>query len=279
MNDVISTERGFGPYLWLIGLFSMMFGAVSFVILSGGGDVFRSSVLVAEVKVEAMALPAAFQLNADEIASDLSERLQRRAVEDFALRTLLGADGQQQLADIAVPRLLNAAVIRRMIQDIPSLGTVTAVGGYHSYVSLIVTNHGDATLSDVALSAPDAARAETTDGTALRIVSPQRNVDVVNLGNLEPGAQIEARVWFERGRDELLQQREAFLIAAGEVRRGQVNFRGTGRDWFGADLEVTPWARWLVGAVVLALSVVGLVGVLLSAYSFFDARRRQVARH
>lgn len=274
MNDIVSTEQGFGPYLLMAGLLSLVCGAVSFVVLSGEGQLFKSSPLVAEVQVEAMAMPAAFRLDAEEIATDLSERLQRRATEDFALRTLLGSNGQQQVSDIVIPRLLNVGVIRRMIQEIPSLDTVTAVSSYQSHVSLQVNNTGDTPLTDVAFSAPGAVRAEKADGSELRIVTPDRDVDVVNLGNLEPGGETNVRIWFENPPEEILSQLDNFLLAARNVRSGQVNFRGTGREWFGADLEVNPWGRWLVGAVVLSLSVGGFISLLFSAQAWLAARRR-----
>lgn len=274
MNDVISTERGYGPYLWLVGLLALICGAVSLLVLAGGGGLFRTSPLVAEVQIEAMALPSAFQLDAEEIATDLSERMQRRATEDFALRTLLGSNGQQQVSDIVIPRLLNVGVIRRMIQDIPSLDTVTAVSSYQSFASISVTNLGEAALTDVALSMPGAVRAELSDGTDVDIVSPDRGVDVVNLGTLEPQDRLLARVWFEDAPQDMLVRRGEFLLAAKSVRSGEVLFRGTGSDWFGADLEVTPWGRWLVGALAFSLFVGGFVSLVFSARAALDARHR-----
>lgn len=278
MNDVVSTERGFGPYLLMAGLLSLACGVLSFVLLSGGGHLFKLSPLVAEVQVEAMAMPAAFRLDAEEIATDLSERLQRRATEDFALRTLLGSNGQQQVSEIVIPRLLNAGVIRRMIQEIPSLEAVTAVSSYKSYIALQVNNTGDIPLTDVAFSAPGAVRAEKSDGSDLPIVTPDRDVDVVNLGNLEPGGEVNVRIWFENLPEDILLQRDNFLLAARNVRSGQINFRGTGREWFGADLEVTPWGRWLVGAVVLSLGLGGFISLLFSAQAWLAARRRTLSK-
>lgn len=222
--------------------------------------------LVAEIEVQDFALPSKFSMNPNEISDELSAELQRRANSDTALRFLLGGDGQQQVAEVVVPRLLNSGVISRMFGNMESLGTVMEVTEFHGMVTGNIRNDGDKVLRDVALTLPGALKAETADGTAVDVVEPRDDLAAVNFGDLEAGAVRSFTVWLDRPARDLTAAPQFVRTGAQEGVDGLVEMRGD-RGWFGSGLEVAPWARWLVAGLLTLMAVLSFTGFAMSLFA------------
>ena len=222
-------------------------------------------------------LPASFELDPAEISEELSGILATRAQEDYAIRTLLGTEGQTQMADVVVPRLLNAGVIRRLIEDIDGLRTVISVAEYNALVTGQLENRSDLPMEDVALILPGAVLAESVDGQRFTISEPDLDLQSIEFGPLEPGQTIRFNVWFNTVPDPTsLEFFRQVRVGASKGIDGSVSFHGH-QDWFGQLLEVVPWARWIVGTI-LSLSLLGSTAAL--GYHFLGLfrpkKRRQI---
>lgn len=232
--------------------------------------------LVAEIRVQDFDLPANFSMDPNEVSDELSAQLQRRATSDAALRFLLGGEGQQQVAEVVVPRLLNAGVIRRMISEMDTLGTVLEATEFHGLVTGHIRNDGDTPLAEVALTLPGALRAEVNDGTVLDIAEPREDLSVVNFGTLEAGDDVPFMVWLDRPASTLAALPQ-FVRTGSRGSDGVVEMRGN-ENWFGADLEVAPWARWLIAGLLTLGTVLAFVALAMSVLvGRKDQPRRQQA--
>lgn len=248
----------------LLMLIVCLASAVALAAFSGTrlSDLWRPN-LVARVEVQNFALPARFSLDPVEIADELSAELQTRAIRDTALRLLLGNNGQQQVADVVVPRLLNPGVIRRMFEDMESLGTVIGVTEFQGLITGTIRNDGETALNDVALTLPGALKAELSDGTNLDIAAPTDDLNAVGFGTLEAGASHQFLVWLDRPALEVANRPEFVRTGASGGYDGVVELRG-GSDWFGAELEVAPWARWLIAGLLALVAVISFVALAMS---------------
>jgi len=232
--------------------------------------------LQANLESQIFSLPADFELDPEEISDELSGILADRAQEDYAIRTLLGTEGQTQMADVVVPRLLNAGVIRRLIEDIDGLHTVISVSEYNALVTGQLENRSDLPMEDVALILPGAILAESVDGQRFPISEPDPDLQSIEFGPLEPGQTVHFNVWFNIVPDPASPEfaGQVRLGASGGI-DGNVSFHGL-QDWFGQLLEVVPWARWIVGTI-LSFSLLGSAAAL--GYQFlglFRPKRRQI---
>lgn len=217
--------------------------------------------LQARLEFQNFKLPASFDLDPAEISDQLSAELSLRAQQDFAIRTLLGTEGQTKVADLVVPRLLNASVIRRLIEDVESLGTVISVAEYKGLVVGQVSNLSDVPMEDVALILPGAVYAESVDGQNLAISEPDTGLQSVEFGTLEPGTTLNFDVWFNAAPDPTADGfGNRLRLGASQGVDGNVSIYGN-HDWFGRSLEVVSWARWTVAAII-ALAFVGAVASL-----------------
>lgn len=206
--------------------------------------------LSAEVTLHPFVLPADFGLDADAVATALVAELQDRLAVDIALRMLLEEEDNAIMADVVLPRLINAGVFRRIFAGLPGIGSITALAEVRTVARVTLRNDTENPLTDVALLVPGLLRGE--GGT----ITPATDAPgSVTLPALAPGATADLTLWLSTDRPEIR------LGAAGAL-RGDVRTYGALTGWRGADLQVIGWARWLVAgllALALATAAAGLV--------------------
>jgi hypothetical protein len=259
------------PVLTAALILAASIGALA--VLGGWAGRAYGEALSADVRLQDFRLPADFRLDPDEIAADLSVRLAERAERDVAMRLLFGEENQARLREVALPRLLNAGVIRRMTQETAALGTVLAVAGYRGLATVTVTNHAPLPQPDTAMTMPGALRAETADGERLDLRAPAGEVPAVRVGTLAPGETRTLFVWLEAVPDAAAARTLIRIGAAGGL-DGRIDLHAPGRNWFGADLELFPWARWLVAGVLAAIAALAAAALLLIAAEGLRPARR-----
>ncbi len=221
-----------------------------------GYKLFPEPDLQAQLEFQNFRLPSGFDLDPEEISGELSAELSARAQQDFAIRTLLGTDGQSKVADLVVPRLLNTSVIRRLIADVDSLGTVLSVAEYKGLVIGQVRNSGDSPMEDVALILPGAVLAESVEGQGLAVSAPEPELQSIEFGTLAAGETVNFNVWFNVVPDPSSPEfANSVRLGAARGIDGNVAIFGH-HDWFGRSLEVVSWARWTTAAI-LGLALIG----------------------
>ncbi|WP_298493597.1 hypothetical protein [uncultured Maritimibacter sp.] len=229
-------------------------------VLTGRWDALRCVPLTGQLVLNDIAVPADYAIDPVVVADELVARMQKRSEADLALNILLGENGNELLRDRAIPRLVNAGVVRRMIDEMDGLGTVISFGDYHAFGRLRVTNRGEVPLTSVAMVMPEIARAEVA-GERLAVRTHDNGLFSVTLDALDPGETTEVAVWFTQGPEALLSQEAHFGLGAMGAMRGELHvFRPT-TGWNGAELQVRPWARWIVAGVLTAVCVAALAAL------------------
>lgn len=242
------------------------------LVLFGDWDRFAGRTLYARVLVHPVKVTSNFEIDANQISDELVRRMQRRAETDAALRIMLRADVNKLLRERAIPRLLNAGVLRRMIAETEGLGAVIAFAQYGSWADITVRNSGVMPLEDVAMTIPHAARVEATDDKVLDIQTSVGGLAAVRLGDIAADAEIELSVWFDQGAAEISARATEFRLGADGGVRGWVNFYDPDRAWNGADLEIKPWARWLTAGVLAFVASAAFACVVLIIIGLFRSR-------
>ncbi|OZA00263.1 MAG: hypothetical protein B7Y02_18660, partial [Rhodobacterales bacterium 17-64-5] len=204
-----------------------------------------SADLTAEVHLSDYPLPRGFGLEPQVVADFMVVELTKRGTDDIALRLALGPDGQRELVDIAIPRLVNSVVVRDMITNIKPLANVLSVGAFRISGRVVVKNAGDAR-SDVALTLPGAVLVEAESGTA-EISTTSTGLTALNLGDMTAGEVRVLRVWL----GEAAVQAGAgignqVLLGDGQGTKGRVWLYGLGTSRQGADLQAMPMPRWVI---------------------------------
>ena len=241
-------------------------------VLTGRWDALRGVPLTGQIVLGDLAVPADYAIDPVVVADELVARMQKRSEADLALNILLGDNGNELLRDRAIPRLVNAGVVRRMIDEMDGLGTVIAFADYHAFGRVRVTNRGDETLSTVAVVMPEIARAEFA-GQRLDVRGHDNGLFSVTLDALAPGETAEIAVWFTQSPEALLAQEAHFGLGAMGAMRGELHvFRPT-TGWNGAELQVRPWARWIVAGVLTAVCVAALAALGLLVIGAIRGRR------
>ena len=217
--------------------------------------------LSVEVHLSDYPLPQGFGLEPQVVADFLVAELTKRGTDDIALRLALGVEGQKRLVEIAIPRLVNSAVVRDMIANIQPLANVLSVGEFRMSARVVVQNRG-AARSDVALTLPGAVLVEAETGTA-EIETTSTGLTALNLGEMAAGEVRVLRVWLGEaaaGAGAGIGKQVLLGDAAGTA--GRVWIYGQGAAWQGADLQAMPVARWVIGGV-LVLAFIGSVLTML----------------
>lgn len=260
---------------FVLAAFSLAFGAFCMaallVILGGWGRIVGPD-LKARVQVHEVKVPSGYEIDPNRISDELVRRMQRRSEVDMALRVLLGDEGNALLRERAVPRLLNAGVLRRMIDEVDGLGTVIAFAGYKAWSEITVTNSGALLLEDVAITLPHATHAETAGGGVIELSKHDRDLNSTTLGQLKPGQSMTLLVWFDQPPEQVMVRSSDIRIGAAGGVRGRSLVYDPDHAWNGADLEVEPWARWLVAAVLAVISCACLAALTLVVVSLFRGR-------
>ena len=232
------------------------------LVVFGGWDRLVAPPLTARVLLHEVKVPSAFSLDDRRISDELVRRMKRRAETDAALRIMLGEDGNKMLRDRAIPRLLNAGVIRRMIAEMDGLGAVIAFAGYGSWGEIRITNSGDEPMNDVAITVPNTERAEL-NGSLIEITSHERGLKSVSLGQLTPGQSVALAVWFTESATAISERAGDFRLGADGGARGLVTLYDPQRNWNGANLEIQSWARWLIAGVLAFVATTALAVLMM----------------
>ncbi|MBV7407713.1 hypothetical protein [Maritimibacter sp. DP1N21-5] len=241
-------------------------------VLTGRWDALRGVPLTGQIVLNDIAVPADYVIDPLVISDELVARMQKRSEADLALNILLGENGNELLRDRAIPRLVNAGVVRRMLDEMEGLGTVIAFGDYHAFGRVRVTNRGEDVLNTVALVMPEIARAERS-GEPLEVRAHENGLMSVALDTLDPGEAAEIAVWFTSTPDALLAQEDSFGLGALGALRGEMHVYRPSTGWNGAELQVRPWARWIVAAVLSAVCVAALATLALLIAGAIRGRR------
>jgi len=229
------------------------------VAIGGKARGLLAPALSADMELAAFPLPAGMSLDADAISAQLSGVMQKNAQDDVALRLALGGGAQQKLVEVVVPRLFSPQSVRSILRDVPSLAAVLSIGEVRRSAIVTIENRGK-NISALALTTPGIVLAEA-DGSALDIVIAESGLTAVDLGPIAGGQRISVNLWLD-DRADLPHADFARLVRLGAdgAQFGSVRIAG-GATWHGADLEVLPWARWIILTVLVAGLVVGLIGI------------------
>lgn len=228
-------------------------------VLSGHARGIFAPPLQADLTVQAFPVPQGFGVDPERVAAFMAKQLQARLDEDVAIRLTMKPEVQKKMKDIVLPRLLNVVVVQKMLHDIPELSAMLDIASFRQ--SLTGTVRSETAAQDVALSVPGALLAEV-DGVAVRIVTASTGLRAIELGDMAAGESRQVTVWMDESAQAVDLGRSVRLGAAGGA-RGRVLLWGA-HGWFGADLEVLRWARWLVGGILAGALLVGLAGLALS---------------
>lgn len=245
------------------------------LVLFGGWENIAGGRLTARVLLHDLKVPSSYSIDDKQISDELVRRMKRRAETDAALQIMLRAKGTEMLRDRAIPRLVNAGVVRRMIAEMDGLASVIDFAGYGSWAEIVVTNSGATALEDVAMTMPYAARAEIA-ASPLKLTSHKDGLTAMALGRLEPGASVTLAVWLAQSADAFAARRQDVLLGADGGVRGIVRLHDPGRAWNGARLEYHSWARWLIAAILFSIVFLTIAGIMLILVSL--ARARLVSR-
>jgi len=208
---------------FVLAALSLAVGAVcmaALLVVLGGWGRIAGSDLKARVQMHQIKVPAGYEIDPRRISDELVRRMQRRSEVDMALRVLLGEEGNELLRERAVPRLLNAGVLRRMIDEMDGLGTVIAFAEYKAWSEITVTNSGASLLEDVAITLPHAVQAETASGGAIELRKHDGNLSSTALGHLKPGMSLTLIVWFDRVPEQVVARSSEIRIGAAVGSRG-----------------------------------------------------------
>ncbi len=226
------------------------------LVMTGTMRPFLAPPLSAEVHLSAFPLPKGFGLEPKVVSDYLVGEMRERAASDVAMRLTLGPDAQNKLHDIIIPRLLTTSIITSMIRNVPPLADVLSVGNYHAFAQVTLTNRGRGPLADVAMILPGAMRAES-GGDTVRVRDTGPGLASLELGQLNPGETRDVTVWLDHAPAPGSAEEHEIAIGAKGGVNGRVYVYG-GTRWRGADLEVLPWGRWLVLAILVAVFLGGL---------------------
>ncbi|MCB9992717.1 MAG: hypothetical protein H6873_03555 [Hyphomicrobiaceae bacterium] len=255
--------------LFFLGL--TLAGGLGLAAMTGTLSALMPGALKADIVLADYPIPGGFGVAPQEVSDYLVTEMQKRSLNDIALRLVLGNDTQQKLHDVVIPRLLNAGVIRTMIGEVQPLADVLSIGQYKSTAEIAVRNDGAEPLTDVAMIVPGAIRAEDGNGV-VEVADTQPGLSAIRLGDMQPGEQRSVIVWRSVAADFGPAAIGQFSVGAAGGVRGHVDVLGA-RNWFGSGLEKTAWARWLVSALLVAVTFAGLVGLVTSLRTFVRRRR------
>jgi len=172
--------------------------AASIAVLSGFDTAVADRGLSARVAVTDFPLPTGFGIAPEAVVEYLSTTMMARSETDIALRIALGTDGLARLGEVAIPRLLNAGVIRTMVRDVPQLADTFRLAELRAVAPIIIRNNTATAISDVAMTLPGALRAQTTDGAPIKVSETAAQIPALDLGEIGPGDGREVTVWLDR---------------------------------------------------------------------------------
>ncbi len=226
-------------------------------VLSGSAKNLSATSLEARLFVQDFPVPKNFGIEPNSVAEFMADKLKKRIDEDLGIRLTLKADVVKQMKEIAMPRLMNVVVVKAMIRDIPELSAIVDLGAFRRSVTGQVST--TVPVQDVAITVPGALLAEV-NGEKVKVTTTSTGMTALALGNMSKGQVHEVTIWL--GENSLgIDLSKSIRIGADEGMRGRVLLWGN-QGWFGADLEVLRWARWLVGAILGSTLLFGVVSLI-----------------
>jgi hypothetical protein len=232
--------------------------SLGLLIMSGNARGLFAPSLQAELVVQDFPLPPDMGVDPGVVAYFMAEELQRRLGQDVAIRLTLPSGSMDKVRDIVLPRLMNVVAVKAMLEDVPELSALLALNGIRRTVTGEVFSK-DAT-ADVAITVPGALLA-SVNGKLVEVTTTSTGMTALALGDMTRGQGYEVVIWLGEASSEADLAR-SILIGATGGERGRVLLGGD-QGWFGADVEVLRWGRWLIGSVLAAVLVFGLVSLLL----------------
>lgn len=240
------------------------------LVMAGGARGLAAPRLQAQLVVQDFPLPPGMGVDPERVADFMAAKLQQRLEDDVAIRLMLPDDAVQKVRDIVLPRLMNVVAVQAMMSEIPELDALLGLGSFRQTVSGEVYSREPA--ADVALTVPGALLA-AVDGTVAEIVTTSTGMTALELGQMAAGERHHVVIWLDESA-AVPDLRRSILLGAADGRRGRILLGGDG-GWFGADLEVLRWGRWIVGSLLVAVLAFGLASVLVPVLLARQMRRRQ----
>ncbi|MBW7921881.1 MAG: hypothetical protein H3C51_07250 [Rubellimicrobium sp.] len=240
------------------------------LVMSGTARGLAAPDLQAQLVVQDFPLPPDMGVDPARVADFMAAKLQQRLEDDVAIRLMLPEDPLQKVRDIVLPRLMNVVAVQAMMSEIPELDALLGLGSFRQTVSGEIDSREPA--ADVALTVPGALLA-TVDGAVVGIVTTSTGLTALNLGDMAAGQSHHVVVW-RADSAAVPDLRRAILLGAADGQRGRVLLGGD-RGWFGADIEVLRWGRWIIGSLLVAVLVFGLAAVMLPLLVTRQTRRRR----
>ena len=258
--------------LWslLLSVSLMVTSGLGLLVLSGSAISLIAPPLEARLVVQNFPMPNDFGIDPDRVAHFMVEKLDQRMDDDIGIRLSLKAEVIKSIKELALPRLMNAVVVKAMMREIPEISAILDLGAFHLSVSGQIST--TEVVKDVALTVPGALLAEV-DGERTEVTATSTGITALVLGDMVPDQVHQVTIWLG---ESALENDLGKSIRVGADRgvRGRVLLWGT-QGWFGADLEALRWSRWLVGVVLGGTLLFGVVSLLLV---LFTARQVQVRR-
>jgi len=263
------TETALRSWHILVALSLILSSALGLLVMAGGARALLSPPLQAELAVQDFPMPPDMGIDPELVAAYMARQLQNRLDDDVAIRMTLKADASKKVKDIVLPRLVNVVAVQSMMRDIPELSALLDLSSFHRTVGGSVTSANAA--DDVALTVPGALLA-AVDGQKVKITTTSTGMAALELGAMAAGQSHHVTLWLDSSATEA-DLGQSILLGAANGQRGRVLLRGD-HDWFGADIEALRWARWLIGADLGLVLLLGLASLILPLL----ARRQERAR-
>lgn len=237
--------------------------SLGLLIMSGNARGLFAPGLQAELVVQDFPLPPDMGVDPNVVADFMAKELQVRLGQDVAIRLTLPSGSMDKVRDVVLPRLMNVVAVQAMLEDIPELSALLALNSIRQTVTGEV--FAKDAVSDVAITVPGALLA-SVDGKLVEITTTSTGMTALALGDMVAGQGHEVVLWLGEATSGA-DLAKSILIGAAGGERGRVLLSGDYR-WFGADVEVLRWGRWLIGSILAAVLLFGLVSLLLPIFAY-----------
>ncbi len=242
----------------LVALGLILSSGLGLLIMSGNARGLLAPPLQANLVVQDFPLPPDMGVDPTLVAEFMARELQQRLDQDVAIRLTLPEASLNKVKDIVLPRLMNVVAVQSMMDGVPELSELLAMGSFRRTVSgTVVTTDAAA---DVALTVPGALLA-SIDGAIADITTTSTGMTALSLGEMAPGQSHQVVIWLDESTISLDLGR-SILLGAADGQRGRVLLSGD-QGWFGADVESLRWGRWLIGGVLAVVLVFGIASLIL----------------
>ena len=116
--------------LWslLLSVSLMVTSGLGLLVLSGSAISLIAPPLEARLVVQNFPMPNDFGIDPDRVAHFMVEKLDQRMDDDIGIRLSLKAEVIKSIKELALPRLMNAVVVKAMMREIPELSAILDLG-------------------------------------------------------------------------------------------------------------------------------------------------------